>query len=98
MKVVCKLNNKEIDDDRHECILCDYYNRFTVCTYPQNKGNKCPLDNRYCNKSYMSSIYDCRNDYGFETRPCKGYGGIGYSTVLLPMKCPNCGIDIRMIK
>lgn len=54
---------------------CCYYHQFIHkhCAYTEcNKT--CPIDNLPCNSSAYkgSSLYDCRNDSGFETRPCIG--------------------------
>lgn len=69
-KPKCLVSEK--DCDKNECC---YFHPFIAkhCAFT-GKNKICPIDNLPCNSSAYkgSSLYDCRHDYGFETRLCKG--------------------------
>lgn len=80
--LICNIDGTEKKYGKEACGKCDFYHPYTVCTWKKD-AKKCPIDNRYCNSSSgHSSIYDCRNDYGFELRPCKGAKNIDHLKIL----------------
>jgi hypothetical protein len=82
--MICPKDGDPIRYGGFFCKKCDFYHPYTKCTYRPN-AERCPLDGRYCNSSATmgSSLYDCRNDWGFETRPCKGEASLKKDTSLL---------------
>lgn len=96
-EVDCPINKKTIIYSKSNCEDCDFYHLYCVCTYRPD-APICPLDGRRCNSSAgLSSILDCRHDFGFELRPprCdpayntwfdKTLGNIEFRN----LKCSNC--------
>ena len=84
----CKYLNKEVTEK--ECKKCHLFHPYISenCAYV-GQTETCPLDGLLCNSSAFkdSSLYDCRHDFGFELRPCKGNQliGISYNKINIPV-------------